>query len=82
MSFGFLTAGVMLGEMLPVRIPRRGNDELMTLSTCFSVALLLVGGLVPAVLAQGLASVLTHGMYADTRHYVRDVLALQSRFGG
>jgi diguanylate cyclase (GGDEF)-like protein len=56
-AFGFLTAGVLLGEMLPVRIPRGENDELMTLSTCFSVALLLIGGLAPAVLAQGLASV-------------------------
>ena len=25
-------AGVMLGEMLPIKIPRRGNDEELTLS--------------------------------------------------
>ncbi len=31
---------------------------------------------------QGLESVRRHGMYADTRRYVRDVMALQGRFGG
>jgi soluble lytic murein transglycosylase-like protein len=31
---------------------------------------------------QGLRSVREHGMYADTRQYVDDVLALQARFGG
>ena len=29
---------------------------------------------------QGLESVRERGMYAGTRHYVRDVLALQQRF--
>ncbi|MGZ4283825.1 MAG: hypothetical protein ACXVW5_06255, partial [Solirubrobacteraceae bacterium] len=27
-TFASLTAGVLLGEMLPVKIPRRGNDEM------------------------------------------------------
>ncbi|MEO6857642.1 MAG: LysM peptidoglycan-binding domain-containing protein [Solirubrobacteraceae bacterium] len=31
---------------------------------------------------QGLDSVRRHGMYADTRRYVNDVMALRSRFGG
>ncbi len=31
---------------------------------------------------QGLGSVREHGMYRDTRRYVRDVSALRSRFGG
>ena len=31
---------------------------------------------------QGLESVRRHGMYADTQRYVRDVMALQGRFGG
>ena len=31
---------------------------------------------------QGIASVQAHGMYADTRRYVNDVLALASRLGG
>jgi LysM repeat protein len=31
---------------------------------------------------QGLGSVEAHGMYPETRRYVRDVMALQARFGG
>ena len=31
---------------------------------------------------QGLQSVRRHGLYADTQRYVRDVMALQGRFGG
>jgi diguanylate cyclase (GGDEF)-like protein len=57
LTFGVLAAAVMLGEMLPVKIPRRGNEEQITLSTSFAMALLLAGGLGPAVIAQGAASV-------------------------
>jgi len=31
---------------------------------------------------QGLSSVQQHGMYADTQHYVQNVLALEQQFGG
>ena len=31
---------------------------------------------------QGLSSVQAHGMYPETRRYVRNVMALQTRFGG
>jgi len=55
-TFASLAAGVLLGEMLPVKIPRGGNDEEITLSTSFSIALLLAGGLGPALIAQGTAS--------------------------
>ncbi len=57
-TFGLLTAGVILAETLPVKIPRRGSDEEITLSTSFAMALLLAGGLGAAVLAQGIASVM------------------------
>ena len=57
-TFASLTAGVLLGEMLPVKIPRRGTDEMLTLSTAFSMALLLAGGLGPALIAQGIGSVI------------------------
>jgi diguanylate cyclase (GGDEF)-like protein len=57
-TFGLLTAGVILAETLPVKIPRRGSDEEITLSTSFAMALLLAGGLGAAVLAQGIASVI------------------------
>ena len=56
--FGSLTAGVLLGEMLPVKIPHGSNEEEITLSTSFSMALLLAGGLGPALIAQGTASVI------------------------
>jgi LysM repeat protein len=39
-------------------------------------------GLAAAGYYQGLQSVREHGMYADTQHYVADVLALRQRFGG
>jgi diguanylate cyclase (GGDEF)-like protein len=57
-TFGILAAGVVLGEMLPIKIPRRGDDEELTLSASFAIAVLLIGGLGPALIAQGVASVL------------------------
>ena len=56
-TFAVLAAGVMMGEMLPVKIPRRDSDEEIVLSTSFSIALLLAGGLGPAIIAQGAASI-------------------------
>ena len=56
-TFGLLSLGVILAETLPVKIPRRGQDEEITLSSSFTMALLLAGGLGPAVIAQGVASV-------------------------
>ena len=58
LTFAVLAGGVVLGEMLPVKIPRRGDDEELTLSASFAMALLLLGGLGPALVAQGAASVL------------------------
>jgi diguanylate cyclase (GGDEF)-like protein len=52
-----LAIGVLLGELLPLKIPRRGEDEELTVSTTFAFALLLVAGLGPAVAAQSVASV-------------------------
>ena len=42
-----LAGGVVLGEMMPIKIPRRGDDEELTLSASFAMAMLLVGGLGP-----------------------------------
>ena len=58
LTFGILAAGVVLGEMLPIKIPRRGDDETLTLSAAFAMALLLLGGLAPALIAQCAASAL------------------------
>jgi hypothetical protein len=49
---------VLLGEMMPVKVSRRGSEEELTLSASFAMALLLAGGLVPAMIAQGIASVI------------------------
>ena len=57
LTFAVLAGGVVLGEMLPVKIPRRGDDEELTLSASFAMALLLLGGLGPALVAQGTASI-------------------------
>ncbi len=55
---GLLALGVVLGELLPLKIPRRGDDEEVTISTTFAYAMLLGGGLAPALVAQVAASVL------------------------
>jgi diguanylate cyclase (GGDEF)-like protein len=52
-----LALGVVLGELLPLKIPRRGEHEELTVSTTFSFALLLVAGPAPAVAVQAVASV-------------------------
>ena len=59
LSFVLLSAGVLLGEMLTIRIPRRGGGdyEELTLSGAFALVLLITGGLGPALVAQGIASV-------------------------
>src|SRR5579859_3302572 len=57
LTFVLLAVAVIFAENLPVQIPRRGGEEEITLSTSFAMALLLAGGLGPAVLAQAIASV-------------------------
>ena len=59
LSFVLLSAGVLLGEMLEIRIPRRGGQdyEELTLSGAFALALLITGGLGPALVGQGIASI-------------------------
>ena len=57
LRFGVLFAGVLLGEMLPIKVPRRGNNEELTLSAAFTMALMLIGGLGPALVAQLIASI-------------------------
>ncbi len=56
-SFGIMALGVVLGELMPLKIPRRGDDEEIALSASFAMAILLVGGLGPALIAQAVASV-------------------------
>ncbi len=68
LTFGVLTVGVLLGEMLPIKIPRRGNDEELTLSSSFALALLLIGGVGPALIAQCVASIV-QDLYSGKPHW-------------
>jgi diguanylate cyclase (GGDEF)-like protein len=49
---------VVLGELLPIRVRRRGDEEEITVSTPFAFALLLTGGAAAAAAALCIASVL------------------------
>jgi diguanylate cyclase (GGDEF)-like protein len=53
-----LVPGVMLGELLPLKIPRRGDDEEITISTTFAFALLVTVSLPVALVVQCVASAL------------------------
>jgi diguanylate cyclase (GGDEF)-like protein len=53
-----LAAGVILGELRPLKLPLRGGDEEVNVSSTFAFALLLGQGLAAALLAQAVASVL------------------------
>jgi diguanylate cyclase (GGDEF)-like protein len=57
-EFWALAVSVILGELLPIEIPRVSGDGEVTVSTMFSFALLLSAGLVPALVAQVAASVI------------------------
>ncbi|MGO9908613.1 MAG: putative bifunctional diguanylate cyclase/phosphodiesterase [Solirubrobacteraceae bacterium] len=56
-EFAALAASVLVGELFPLELPRRSGDGEITVSVMFSFALLLGMGLVPALAAQLLASV-------------------------
>ena len=56
-EFLALAGSVMIGELFPIEAPRRSGDGEITVSVMFSFALLLGVGLVPALIAQLLASI-------------------------
>jgi diguanylate cyclase (GGDEF)-like protein len=49
---------VLLGELLPITVPRQGEEDQITTSTTFALALVLTAGLLPAVVAQASSSIL------------------------
>ncbi len=57
-EFLALAGGVMIGELFPIEAPRRSGDGEITVSVMFSFALLLGVGLIPALAAQLVASVI------------------------
>jgi diguanylate cyclase (GGDEF)-like protein len=54
---------VVLGELLPITIPRQGEEDEITTSTTFSLALLLTAGVLPAIVAQVIGSVIADLMH-------------------
>ncbi len=49
---------VLLGELLPITVPRQGEEDQITTSTTFALALLLTAGALPAVIAQATGSII------------------------
>jgi diguanylate cyclase (GGDEF)-like protein len=50
---------VLLGELLPITVPRQGEEDQITTSTTFALALLLTLGPVPAMVAQACGSIIS-----------------------
>jgi diguanylate cyclase (GGDEF)-like protein len=48
--FWLLAALVVLGELFPIRVPRSGTSDEVTISTPFAFAILLAYGIVPALI--------------------------------
>src|SRR4051794_13474680 len=62
-ELALFAALVLLGELLPIRVPRRESNDWLTISSCFGVATLLAFGLWPAVVVYVAASVLADVAY-------------------
>jgi diguanylate cyclase (GGDEF)-like protein len=56
--FWALAAFVLMGELFPIRLPRRGDSDEITISSAFAFAVLLVYGIVPAMVVYAVASVI------------------------
>jgi diguanylate cyclase (GGDEF)-like protein len=57
--FWVMAAFVVLGELLPIEVPRRGLSEQVTISTAFAFAVLLSFGLEAAVVVYTIASLIS-----------------------
>jgi diguanylate cyclase (GGDEF)-like protein len=55
-SVALLAVGVVLGELVPLKLPLAGGDEEVNLSTTFALALVLLVGLPVALIVQATAS--------------------------
>ena len=56
-EYALFVVFIVLGELMPIEIARRGNDDTVTVSTAFAFAALLAFGAGPAVAAYAGASV-------------------------
>src|SRR5688500_18981902 len=57
------TLFVVLGELLPMKVPRRDEVKVIATSTTFSFAPLLTAGVLPAIVAQAVASLLADAIH-------------------
>jgi diguanylate cyclase (GGDEF)-like protein len=68
-EFWILVGLVVLGELLPISVARKNEEEEISTSTIFAFALLLTGGLAAAVLALALAGLCAY--YFRSRSLLR-----------
>ncbi len=57
LTFSILSAFLVAGELLNIRIPREDELDEITVSTTFTFAVLILFGTAPAVVMQGIASI-------------------------
>jgi diguanylate cyclase (GGDEF)-like protein len=67
--FWLMAALVLVGELLPIDVPRRDGADRVAISTAFAFAMLLQFGLLPAVLAYAAASAIAdvHGRLSPVK---------------
>jgi diguanylate cyclase (GGDEF)-like protein len=66
-TFWLLAAFVLVGELLPVPVPRRHGLDRVTISTAFAFAILLMFGVVPAMVVYAAASMIADGVQRTAR---------------
>ena len=65
-QFWILVAFVVLGELLPIKLPRRDHDEEISTATTFAFALLISAGTAASVLALALAELCAYFLRGKT----------------
>ena len=73
-QFWILVAFVVLGELLPIKLPRRDEDEEISTGTTFAFALLISAGTAAAVLALALAQLCAYFFRGKT--FLRSVFSV------
>jgi diguanylate cyclase (GGDEF)-like protein len=66
-TFWLLAMFVLVGELLPVPVPRRHGLDRVTISTAFTFAILLMFGVVPAMVVYAAASMIADGVQRTAR---------------
>src|SRR3954453_1864900 len=57
--FWAMAVFVVLGELLPIDVPRRGSSDQVTISAAFAFAVLIAFGVEPAVVCYAVASLIS-----------------------